>query len=71
MNIRDLAAITLYALDVEASEFSETGWTSQVPVGIFDDDVLPEYRDLSHLAGGVPRISRVQHITEIVTDEEA
>ncbi len=71
MNIRDLAAITLYALGIEAPEFSETGWTSQVPVGIFADDTLPEYRDISHLAGGVPRISRVQHITEIVTDEEA
>lgn len=71
MNIRDLAAITLYALGIEAPEFSETGWTSQVPVGIFADYTLPEYRDISHLAGGVPRISRVQHITEIVTDEEA
>lgn len=66
MNIRDLAAIVLYALGIEAPEFDENGWTSQVPAGIFDDVTLPEYRDISHLTGAAPRISKVAHTSEPV-----
>jgi len=64
MNIRDLAAIVLYALGIPAPEFSEKGWTAQVPAGIFADDSLPEYRDISHLTGAAPRISRIPHTFE-------
>ena len=66
MNIRDLAAIVLYALDIEAPVFDEKGWTSQVPKGIFDDDSLPEYKDISHLTGAAPRISKTHHKSELV-----
>ena len=64
MNVRDLAAIVLYALGLEAPEFSETGWTSQIPAGLFDDDAIPAYRDISQLTGAEPRSSRVQHTSE-------
>lgn len=64
MNIRDLSAIVLYALGIDAPEFSETGWTAQVPENLFDDASLPPYRDISHLTGAAPRISRVRHTSE-------
>ena len=66
MNIRDLSAIVLYALDIKAPEFSETGWTAQVPEGIFADAQLPEYRDISHLTGAAPRVSKKAHTSEPV-----
>nr|MBQ4319347.1 hypothetical protein [Clostridia bacterium] len=66
MNIRDLAAIVLYAFDIDAPEFDEAGWTSQIPCGIFVDDSIPEYRDISHLTGAAPRISKVPHTSELV-----
>lgn len=66
MNIRDLAAIVLYALGMDAPEFNENGWTSQVPAGIFADAALPEYRDISHLTGAAPRISNIPHTSEPV-----
>lgn len=61
MNIRDLAAIVLYALGVEAPAFDENGWTSQIPEGLFEDLTTPVYRDISHLTGAKPRISAEQH----------
>ena len=64
MNIRDLAAIVLYALGIDLPEFSENGWTAQIPEGIFEDISLPGYRDISHLTGAAPRISRVPHTSE-------
>ena len=66
MNIRDLAAIVLYALGIDAPDFDEQGWTSQVPAGVFADAVLPVYRDISHLTGAAPRRSRVAHTSELV-----
>ena len=58
MNIRDLAAVVLYAFGIEPPEFDEKGWTSQIPTGLFDDN-FPDYRDISHLTGAAPRISKV------------
>lgn len=66
MNIRDLAAIVLYAFGIKAPEFDENGWTSQIPEGIFDDGDLPSYRDISHLTGAEPRISRIAHTSELI-----
>ena len=64
MNIRDLAAIVLYALGLEQPEFDETGWTAQIPEGLFADPELPAYRDISHLTGAEPRISLEQHTSQ-------
>lgn len=66
MNIRDLAAIVLYALGIEAPEFDEAGWTSQIPAGLFDDSSIPEYRDISRLTGAAPRVSKIPHTSEPV-----
>jgi predicted AlkP superfamily pyrophosphatase or phosphodiesterase len=66
MNIRDLAAIILYAMGIKAPAFDEKGWTSQVPEGIFNDADLPEYKDISHLTGAAPRISKKHHTSELV-----
>lgn len=66
MNIRDLAAIVLYALGIDAPAFDEQGWTAQIPAGIFAGAVLPEYRDISHLTGAAPRRSKVPHTSELV-----
>ncbi len=65
-NVRDLSAIVLYALGIDAPEFDESGWTSQVPQGVFDDPSLPAYRDLSHLTGAAPRVSLIPHTSELV-----
>ena len=66
MNIRDLAAIVLYGLGIEAPEFNEKGWTSQIPAGLFNDEGIPAYRDISHLTGAHPRISKVPHTSELI-----
>lgn len=66
MNIRDLAAIVLYALGVEAPCFDEKGWTAQIPEGIFEGAELPAYKDISHLTGAAPRISKSQHTSELI-----
>ena len=66
MNIRDLASIVLYALGLESPEFNESGWTSQIPEGLFDDENIPKYRDISHLTGAHPRISKVPHTSELI-----
>lgn len=65
-NVRDLSAIVLYALDIESPEFDEDGWTSQVPQGVFCDPALPAYRDISHLTGAAPRISKLPHTSELI-----
>ena len=65
-NIRDLAAIVLYALGIEVPQFDENGWTSQIPEKIFDDSSIPQYRDISHLTGASPRISKVPHHSELL-----
>ena len=49
MAIRDLAAIILYALGIDAPAFDEAGWTSQIPEGLFEDPAIPAYRDILHL----------------------
>lgn len=66
MNIRDLAAIVLYAIGIESPCFDEKGWTSQIPNGLFDDASLPEYRDISHLTGAAERVSKAQHTSELI-----
>lgn len=65
-NVRDLSAIVLYALGIISPEFDESGWTSQVPEGIFDDPTVPLYKDISHLTGAEPRISKIPHTSELV-----
>lgn len=66
MNIRDLAAIILYAFGIESPEFDESGWTSQIPEGLFEDPYLPGYKDISHLTGAAPRISKIPHTSELL-----
>lgn len=66
MNIRDLAAIVLYAFGIEMPVFDEAGWTSQIPEGIFADDNIAAYRDVSHLTGAAPRVSRIAHTSELI-----
>ena len=66
MNIRDLAAIVLHALGLEIPALDENGWTSQIPQGIFEDAECPVYRDLSHLTGAAPRISKTPHTSELI-----
>lgn len=65
-NIRDLAAIVLYALGIDAPQFDENGWTSQIPEKIFDDLGVPPYRDISHLTGASARISKDPHHSELL-----
>ncbi len=65
MNIRDLAAVVLYAMGIEAPDFDEKGWTSQLPKGLFSD-YDAEYRDISHLTGAAPRISKKHHESELI-----
>ncbi|MBQ5906065.1 MAG: alkaline phosphatase [Clostridia bacterium] len=65
MNIRDLAAIVLYAFGIDAPDFNEKGWTSQIPEGLFSD-YKGEYRDISHLTGAAPRISKEHHKSELI-----
>lgn len=65
-NIRDLAAIVLYSFGINAPDFDENGWTAQIPEGLFDDDSIPQYRDISHLTGAAPRISKVAHTSELI-----
>ena len=66
MNIRDLAAIVLYALGIESPAFEEQGWTSQIPADIWEDAAIPKYRDISHLTGAAPRISKNAHTSELI-----
>ncbi len=65
MNIRDLAAIVLYATGTDIPAFNEKGWTSQIPLGLFTD-YEGEYRDISHLTGAAPRISKEHHKSELL-----
>jgi len=66
MNIRDLSAIVLYAFGIETPDFDENGWTSQIPQGLFDDENIKPYRDISHLTGASPRISKIPHTSELI-----
>ena len=65
MNIRDLAAIVLNYFGIDAPDFNEKGWTSQIPEGLFSD-YKGEYRDISHLTGAAPRISKEHHKSELI-----
>ncbi len=65
MNIRDLAAIVLYAFGMEQPVFEQEGWTSQIPDGIFDDPAIPEYRDVLG-TGAEPRISETPHTSRLI-----
>ena len=66
MNIRDLAAIVLYALGLDRPALDERGWTAQVPTGLFADPAIGPYRDLSHLTGAAPRVSKTPHTSELL-----
>ncbi len=66
MNIRDLSAVVLYSFGINAPEFDESGWTSQIPNGLFDNVSIPAYRDISHLTGAAPRISNAAHTSELI-----
>ena len=66
VNIRDLAAIVLYAFGIEAPSFDEKGWTSQIPLGLFEDADISEYHDISDLLGAPPRVSKAPHTSEPV-----
>lgn len=66
MNIRDLAAIVLYSFGIDLPEFDASGWTAQIPSGVFEDDNLPEYKDISHITGAAPRISKIPHTSELL-----
>ena len=65
MNIRDLSAIILYAMGIKSPDFCETGWTSQIPDGLFSD-YNGAYVDISHLTGAAPRISKKHHESELI-----
>ncbi len=65
MNIRDLAAVILYAMGVEQPDFNEKGWTAQIPEDLFAD-YKGKYRDISHLTGAPPRISKQHHKSELI-----
>ncbi len=64
MNIRDLAAIILYALGISAPELDEQGWTSQIPEGIWVDERIPTYHNISLLQDTPSRISKTQHTSQ-------
>ena len=66
MNIRDLAAIVLYSFGIDSPEFDEAGWTSQIPKGLFSDGNISPYRDISHLTGAAPRVSKIAHTSELI-----
>lgn len=66
MNIRDLAAIVLYSFGIDAPQFDEAGWTSQIPEKLFCDSTVSAYRDISHLTGAAPRVSKVPHTSELL-----
>ena len=66
MNIRDLAAVVLYALGIPAPDFREDGWSSQIPQGLFEDPVLPASRDISHRTGAAPRVSKAAHTSQLL-----
>lgn len=65
MNIRDLAAIVLYCFGIDLPDFNEKGWTSQIPQGLFKD-CKGDYRNISHLTGAAPRISKEHHKSELI-----
>ena len=65
MNIRDLSAIVLYGMGIDSPAFDAKGWTSQIPEDLFAD-YSGEYRDISHLTGASPRISKVHHESELL-----
>lgn len=66
MNVCDLAAIVLYALGIDAPEFDIGGWTSQIPQGMFDDENITDYRDISAETEAEPRISKTPRTSEPV-----
>ena len=66
INVRDRAAIVLYAFGIEIPEIDEQGWTAQLPERVWNDPFLPSYRDLSHLTGAAPRISKEAHTSELI-----
>ena len=58
--------LVLYSFGIELPKFDEAGWTAQIPEGIFEDSGLPKYKDISHLTGAAPRISKIAHTSELI-----
>lgn len=66
MNIRDIAAIVLWAFGIKAPAFDLNGWTSQIPAGVLVQEEVPAYRDISCEKNAAPRISVQQHGTALI-----
>ena len=66
MNIRDLAAIVLYALGIDSPAFDGQGWTAQLPPGLFGELTDIQYKDISHLDSAAPRRSDAQHQSQLI-----
>ncbi len=74
MNIRDLAAIVLYALGVETPKYNEDGWTSQLPHGIFEGD-FPEYNSyvsysITRETKPMPEIGDKKHLYNFIDKDK-
>ena len=65
-NVRDISAIALYALGIEMPAYSEDGWTSQIPVGVFMDRIEETYYDVGGGEKKKMSVSKVQHTSEEV-----
>lgn len=66
MQVRDLAAIVLFALGLPVPAPEKEGWTAQIPEGLFDGLTTPDRIDFSDEEGAPPRVSRVRHTSETV-----
>lgn len=66
-NVRDLAAIVLYALGIEQPVISKDAWTSQVPSGVFEECMTRDYRFFDDEEIPESWISRKQHTSELST----
>ena len=54
VNIRDVAAIVLHALNIPLPAFDRSGWTAQIPSGLFSDGSGNDYRQVVTLHRNMP-----------------
>lgn len=54
INIRDVAAMVLYALGIPLPEYDEKGWTAQIPKGLFGDGSGDSYKQVVRLHRNLP-----------------